>query len=270
MQARTKSIIATSRPNVTALLSIGNTLQFRVADVRMAPCMANMPPILHVADITQDVFADLRDASKTYDSRYSYGETFDKLRTDPERRGFVTAILAGQVDGEHGVRKLREWFLGHWASGRSLTTETMPGIGRGLTAAASHLRDIPSNVDLSQAGPSTIEATIRAFELLIACPGVGGTIASKILSALRPDLCMMWDIPIARAYGFDPGVAGYRRFLQLMASATRRMHELWGQRAPSLAEHLKPGDREWLPPITKFIDEWHWVRITRKHFYTNG
>ena len=109
---------------------------------------------------------------------------------------------------------------------------------------------------------------MRAFSRLDDCPGVGGTIASKMLSALRPDLFMMWDIPIAKAYGFDPGIAGYRRFLQLMAPATRRMRELWGTRTPSLEEHLRFEDREWLPPLTKFVDEWHWIRITRKHATT--
>ena len=228
-----------------------------------------MPPILHVDDLTEEVFADLRDASQTYHLNYGYGDTFDKLRTDPERRNFVAAILAGQVDGEEGIRKLREWFLGPWASARSLTIDRLPGIGRGLTAAASHLRDIPPNIDLAQARPSTIEATVRAFELLIACPGVGGTIASKILSALRLDLFMMWDAPITQAYGFDPGGAGYRRFLELMASVMRQMYELWGQRNQSLEEYLQPQGRGWIPPLTKFIDEWHWVRITRKHSYTN-
>lgn len=270
MRAGTKSIIATCRPNVTGLFSIGNVWHFGVVNVRMPDYMPDMPPILHVADITEDVFADLQDASRTYLDEYGYTSAFDLLWTIPERRDFIAAILAGRVDGENGIKKMREWFLGPWSSGRSLTTERLPGIGGGLTIAANYLRDIPANIDLAQAKPNTIEAATQAFDLLDGCSGVGGTIASKMLSALRPDLCVMWDIPIAKAYGFDPGVAGYRRFLQLMVSTAQRMRELWGQPAPSLEEHLQPQGREWLPPLAKFIDEWHWVRITRKHSFGDG
>jgi len=227
--------------------------------------MTQMPPILHVADLTEDVFEDVRAASTTYRHKYGYTDAFDKLRTIPDRRNYLAAVLAGRADGEEAVRRLREWLLGPWSSARTLSEARLPQIGRGLLAAVAELQCISSGTDLAAASASTIEAMMRAFSRLDDCPGVGGTIASKMLSALRPDLFMMWDIPIAKAYGFDPGIAGYRRFLQLMAPATRRMRELWGTRTPSLEEHLRFEDREWLPPLTKFVDEWHWIRITRKH-----
>jgi len=237
----------------------------RAEGYNLPSTMARMPPILHVSDLTERVFEDIREASQTYRSQYGYTDAFDRLRMIPERRDYLAAVLAGQVDGQEAVRRLREWLLGPWASARSLSDTRLPHIGRGLTAAIAELRGIPSDVDLAGATASTIETMIRAFTCLDDCPGVGGTIASKMLSALRPDLFMMWDIPIALAYGFDPAVAGYRRFLQLMAPATHRMRELWGSRTPAMEEHLKPTGREWQPPLTKFIDEWHWIRITRKH-----
>ena len=229
-----------------------------------------MPPILHVDDLAEEVFQDSRDASATYRRDYGYTDAFDSLQTVPARGALVKAVLAGQFDGLEAVKKLREWLLGPWSSARSLTTARLPEIGRGLVSAAEHLRAISLQRDLTTATPTMIEEMVRAFERLDDCPGVGGTIASKMLSALRPDLFMMWDMPIARAYGFDPGVAGYRRFLQLMAPATRRMRELWGERQPSLEEQLRSEGREWLPPLTKFVDEWHWVRITRNHANTAG
>jgi hypothetical protein len=227
--------------------------------------MKSIPPILHVTDLTKDVFGDIREASHIYCHEYGYTGAFDQLRTEDNRRDYLGAILAGLVDGEEAVRQLREWLLGPWGSARTLSASRLPAIGRGLMAATDRLRHISSAMDLSHATPDIIEKMVRAFADLDDCPGVGGTIASKMLSALRPDLFMMWDIPIARAYGFATTVAGYRRFLQLMAPATWRMRELWGKRVPSLEEHLKPQEREWSPPLTKFVDEWHWIRITRKH-----
>lgn len=224
-----------------------------------------MPPILDVADLTEDIFEDIRDASKTYWHGYGYTHAFDKLRTVPERNEYLLAMLKGQVDGEEAARKLREWLLAPWRSVRSLGEARLPQMGRGLTAALEVLRSISTSTDLSRAVPGTIEAMGCAFDCLHSCPGVGGTVASKILSALRPDLFMIWDIPIARAYGLDRGVAGYGRFLQLMASATRTMRAMWGQRTPSLEEYLHPDGREWRPLLAKFLDEWHWVRITRRH-----
>lgn len=227
--------------------------------------MDSIPPILHVGDLTEEIFTDIRDASQTYCQQYGYMAAFDELRTIPERRQLLAAILAGHIRGEEAVQKLRKWLLGPWRSARSLTTERLPEIGRGLTAAVEQLREIPSDMDLTQTTPSTIETMMVAFQRLNDCLGIGGTSASKILSALKPDLFMLWDRSIARAYKFDNGAAGYRKFLQLMVPATRRMRELWGQRSPSLEEYLKSEGREWLPPLTKFVDEWHWVRITRNH-----
>ena len=224
-----------------------------------------MPPILHVDDLTQHALEDIREASQTYHRAYGYTLAFDNLRTNPDRRDYLGAILSGKVDGVEAVSRLREWLLGPWASARTLSEARLPQIGRGLLAAGGELRDISLDTDLADAPPSTIEAMMRAFNSLVNCPGVGGTIASKMLSALRPDLFMIWDNPIAEAYGFDRGTAGYRRFLQLMASATTRMRELWGNRTPCLEEHLRCEGREWLPPMTKFVDEWHWIRITRGH-----
>lgn len=242
--------------------------QLRLSDPTMATTMTRIPPILHVAELTENVFEDIREASHTYRHRYGYTGAFDELWTVPERKNYLSAMLAGQVDGVEAVQKLREWLLGPWSSARSLSASRLPQIGQGLSEAISELRGISVDTDLSAADSGTIEAMVRAFDLLDSCPGVGGTIASKMLSALRPDLFMIWDIPIARAYGFDPSVKGYRRFLQLMAPATLRMRDLWGNRTPAMEEYLKSGDREWLPPLTKFVDEWHWIRITKKHPFT--
>ena len=62
--------------------------------------MLQMPPILHVDDLTEQVFDDIRDASHTYHDEYGYTDAFDKLRTLPERRDYLATVLTGPVDGE--------------------------------------------------------------------------------------------------------------------------------------------------------------------------
>jgi hypothetical protein len=104
---------------------------------------------------------------------------------------------------------------------------------------------------------------VTAFRKLDDCAGVGPTIASKLLSPLRPGLFPMWDNPIADAYGFALNAAGYYQYLHVTQAIARKTRALW--RVPaSLEGYLKPAQRQWTAPLAKVIDEWNWVRITQK------
>jgi hypothetical protein len=66
------------------------------------------------------------------------------------------------------------------------------------------------------------------------------------------------------AYGFALNGAGYHQYLRVTQAIAQRVRMLWNQ-DPPLEQHLKPECRQWIPPLAKVIDEWNWVRITRKH-----
>ena len=227
------------------------------------PGMGNMPPILHVSDLNRQILEDLREAAASYRQVAGYTSAFDVLQTDQDCCRTLASIRACKVEGLQAARFLRDRLLAKWSSARSLSKQRMPALGRALAKALEPLRTIPCSTQIWEAAPVTIERMVGAFQILDDCAGVGGTVASKMLSALRPQLFLMWDMPIARAYGFDTNAAGYRRFLQLMTPAAQKIRELWGSGNGDLEDYLKPEGRAWRPTLAKALDEWHWVRITR-------
>jgi hypothetical protein len=224
-----------------------------------------MPPILDADDVTVELIDDIRDASLTYFTKYSYTSAFDNLVTGRASAGKLAKLLDGKCSSESGLRCLRDGLLGKWGSARSLTAANSPGIAKGLGRAASFLRRIPSDAQLVNLTHEQVETLVSASEAIDDCNGIGATIASKIVGALRPAAAVMWDTPIAQAYGFAHSTAGYRRFLRLMTEVAARLRQVSGER--DLEALLKPDGRKWKAPLAKVIDEWHWIRITRKHRY---
>ena len=216
-----------------------------------------MPPILHVSDLDRGILGNLRDAAATYWQETKGHRAFDDLQRPTE------LAKSSQMDGSAIAEQLRNRLLSQWASVRSLSRSRMPGVGPGMDQALQVLKSIPYQADISTAGLGTVEQMLHAFGYLTSCLGVGGVVASKMLSALRPGLFVMWDGAIATAYGFETTSAGYRRFLQLMAPAAQKIRELWGSGNGDLEDYLKPEGRAWRPTLAKALDEWHWVRITR-------
>ena len=143
----------------------------------------------------------------------------------------------------------------------------MPAVGDAFGSIREVVASIPSNVSLENADCEMLAKMVAVFKGLDDCPGVGPTIASKMLAPLRPALFPIWDNPIAESYGFALNAAGYRRYLGLMQDIARRVRRFW-QSAVPLEEHLKPKYRRWVAPLAKTLDEWNWIRITRGHRYS--
>jgi len=227
--------------------------------------MNAIPPVLRPHDVTRRTIDDMRDASLTYCRDYSYTSAFDELITNATSAKTLAQLLCGECSGKVGLSCLRQGLLGKWGSARSLTTANSPTIARGLEKAANFLKRVPCATRIDVLTNDQLELIVAGFEALDACKGIGATIASKMIAAQRPVSAVMWDTPIAAAYGFAHSPAGYRRFLQYMKEVAI------GLRAASnsldLEAYLKPQMRHWQAPLAKVIDEWHWVRITRKHYY---
>jgi len=88
----------------------------------------------------------------------------------------------------------------------------------------------------------------------------GPTAAAKALYALRPQAFPPWDEPIRRGLGFGDTDAAYRAFLHVVAGALRSLSARSGIAIPDLPRHVGRPDSS--PP--KLIDEYLWIRITRR------
>ena len=90
----------------------------------------------------------------------------------------------------------------------------------------------------------------------------GPTAAAKVLYALRPKAFPPWDDPIREKLGYDRSPESYRKFLGSVQEHVRRLEEEaahLGISATDLPKLMKrPGSS-----ITKLVDEYYWVTITK-------
>lgn len=221
------------------------------------------PPVFDVSEVSRKVLDDMRAACAPYHRTYGLTEAFDRLRTIPDRSEYIESVASGKVRGVEPVERLVEWLLRPWHSIRNFPQHAKPAAGQALSHAQDVLLQLPGGLSLEVALPEQISLMATAYSSLADCPYVGGTNASKMLAALRPELFPMWDDKIADAYGFCREGTGYRRFVTLMAGVARRLRELSTGQDESLEDYIRPAERAWSAPLAKLIDEWHWVRITK-------
>jgi len=222
-----------------------------------------VPPVFNVDDLTPDLIDDLREASHTYLS-YAYTRAFDQLFTNPDRAILIHRFLIGDVPAELFAHRIREWLLTPWSSTRSLGNGRMEAVAKALAQVRPAIAAIPDTLHLDAANSQQLNEMAEIFETLDDCAGVGPTIASKLLAPLRPALFPIWDNPIATAYGFALSPAGYHQYLNMTRAIASKAREFWRWRSSPLERTLCSNDRLWQPPLAKVIDEWNWIRITRK------
>ena len=213
----------------------------------------------------------IRDASATYCGGDYYDETsaFDDLIMVPERAETIAGFIAGKITASHLADSLREWLLKPWRSTRSLGKGRMKAVGDALGKIREIVAAIPADLSLEHADRVMLASMVEVFKHLVACDGVGPTIASKFLAPFRPALFPIWDNPIAKAYGFALNAAGYHQYLNVTQAIARKARGFWRSDVP-LEQHLKPKGRRWTAPLAKVIDEWNWIRITRGHAYRHA
>ena len=227
-----------------------------------------VPPVFFVEDLTPNVIDDIKDASATYCCDYEYTAAFDDLILEDAET--IERCIAGTINPRYFAERLRDRLLGRWSSSRSLWEERMPAVGDALGNIRVTVAAIPRDMRLEDADYAMRGRAIDAFTYLIdKCPGVGPTIASKLLAPLRPALFPIWDNPIARSYGFAINAAGYRQYLIAAQAIIGKVRSLW-KRATPLEEYLKPEGRKWTAPLAKVFDEWNWIRITKGQAYVRS
>ncbi len=248
-----------------AVVSLTSNQVRPIGRCEIAQARISRPPILPSDQVTSSLIDDLRDASHTYWTEYGYTKAFDFFVNDRSAAAMLAKLMQGKGNATESLQLMRGGFLGKWGSARTLTQANCPEISLALKRSASLLGKLAPNARIDRLTDAEMERVVEAFEGLENCRGIGATIASKILAALQPGAAVMWDMPIAAAYGFPNSGVGYRSFLQIIKEFAMRLRGF--SKGKDLQAYLKPKGRDWKAPLAKVIDEWHWVRITQKHPY---
>ena len=98
---------------------------------------------------------------------------------------------------------------------------------------------------------------------------LGATATGKILHVLRPDVFVMWDAAIRKAYGLGERSNDYRRFMHLMRAAADglvsefRVHcEDPQETLPHVICRLVGCTHPQPASMSKLLDEFNWLAIT--------
>ena len=185
---------------------------------------------------------------------------YDEMMLDPEAIRFLRDLRSGKQVTAEAVGKILVHFLIRWHSRLSNDITVAESLLGPLYKIAPAVAKIPILYDITY---MHVEEIKPVFECLDEIDGIGGTTASKILSVLKPETFVMWDIPIAEYYGFDRNSVGYCHFMLLMHGYALRLRELTRAKSTTPEEYLCASDRKWKPTIAKLLDEWNWVSITQ-------
>jgi len=107
----------------------------------------------------------------------------------------------------------------------------------------------------------TVKDTIKEiFEILstikVGKKNVGFTATTKIMHMVIPDLFVMCDGSIRKAYGCEGNSEGYLNFLYRMQKAAQKL--IAEKRKAEICKELHNGDRN----LTKIMDEYNYYTIT--------
>lgn len=208
-------------------------------------------------DVTVETIEEIRNACEVFLPPNGQTEAYESLMTDPQKKAIISRLREGRDVPEKDVKNTLVWFL-NWYRCR-FPHKFIPDLLPPLKQSAIQIRTSLSGVTLETLQRSHFTHIVSAYETLCDAPHVGGTTASKILSVTQPETFMMWDIPIAEAYGVNQNAIGYCRFLLIMRDIIRRLRSF---EPPIIETQLSVRNRGWTVPITKFLDEWNWVTIT--------
>lgn len=211
-------------------------------------------------------------AAKTYRARQD-GRRFDAAYREVYTHEFRQALLHRCSASD--INRLLV-FLNKWLS-RLPYAKITPLLQESVPEAIAELRDLatapPAPNGLNDRDSTLVQ---RAVDRLTADPGIGATVASKILAIVNPELFVIWDKAIQKAHfprhrpdSFGAG-ARYVRFLWDMENAAQSIrqdaltrHEI-ADPAARLSKTLGLN-----PPYTlaKFIDEYNFLTITKGEQY---
>ena len=196
------------------------------------------------------------------------------------------------IDEEESYRLVE--FLDDWKcfvhlkpEKRRVTTKdklikTLPPVLRNIVPLLDPLKEREKTILTVQG--NDLRYITKAYEKLCNVPGVGDTIASKILHTINPELFVMWDNSIKVRQGHPKSIRGDRitycrpdkcavwfiKFLREMKDTAKEavnqvgsVESLKSCLHDSAFEALK--DEAYLPGLAKIIDEYNYMKYTKKH-----
>jgi hypothetical protein len=122
----------------------------------------------------------------------------------------------------------------------------------------------PKQLELLKVNLDNLGQWIRkAFDQICSVRYVGPTSASKILHLLFPGLFVMWDKYIAEEFRVEMNSQGYLEFLRKSQDTLRSLMNDYRNRGLENPEYELY--RKYGKPLTKLLDEYNWLTITRKN-----
>lgn len=183
-------------------------------------------------------------------------------------------------------------FLNHWRM-RVSSTNVSTGINEKYKSKVKTLLEVLPNslLELDLSDTHARERITDLFNCLDEIPSINDTGVSKILHIIKPDLFVMWDNEIRMYYlknqKITYGPSAYMFFLGKMQIIARSLRDEDGMISSKLSLNLKTlyeGNLKNITeaskieavkrtihfletegkPITKFLDEYNWIVITKQ------
>lgn len=218
---------------------------------------------------------------------------FNAMGEDHAYVRYSIKVMDSAKDGRPG--KDIVGFLNHWRM-RVSTSKIPVEIDKWYNSEGkdylSSLPDLLQDIDLS-GDSADIGVIYELYNKLDGIDTISDTSVSKILHILRPSLFVMWDNEIRNYYVGDNrdgiktyGPEAYIYFLRTMQKFTKELKKQSPEIVSKLNQSLKmlyEGNleqiknesekkdmKEWIEflaekgkPLTKFLDEYNWITITR-------
>ena len=208
------------------------------------------PAQLSLVTLAKVEKAEVKYHSRGYNTSYEevYKTCFrDKLIADPDA---------------DSVLKLTK-FVNSWSNRtRYSTLPELEGVLCSHKKTNALLRDVRLEGD-SLEGDS-LAAVQQVFEGLRSVKHFGPTGASKFLGVIHPQLCVMWDVPIRKVYGYNGKAPDYADYLVKMRKLALKVLAEAGKRGiANPAAHISRKVGFAVPfTLATLINHYVWVNIT--------
>ncbi len=222
--------------------------------------------MVNPAQLSRVTLAKVEKAEVKYHSRgynTSYEEVYktcfrDKLIADPD---------------SESVLKLTK-FVNSWSNRTRYTTlPELESVLRSHTKTNAQLRDVRLEGDSLDS--RSLDAAQNVFEGLSRVKHFGPTGASKFLGVIQPQLCVMWDVPIRKLYGYSEKAPDYASYLVKMRKLALKVLSEAGKRGiADPATHISHNVGFEKPfTLATLINHYVWVNITmplQKRYASNS
>jgi hypothetical protein len=127
-------------------------------------------------------------------------------------------------------------------------------------------RLLKPEVTLTDASDHELNDIADAYAELKQVRGLGPTITSKILFAVRPEAAIPWDAPIQTEFQLQPGERNdYRAMLALSKSEAEAVIADAARCGVASEQCIPAAIGSPARTLVRLIDEYHWITITRRH-----